>query len=54
MLNSDGIGAGRRRVEQYEDEMLSHMLAVGTAPGGGNRSHMADVLSCVDKELRQL
>ena len=52
--NSDGIGAGCRRVEQYEDEMLTHMLAVGAAPGGGNRSHMADALSCAGKELRQL
>ena len=52
--NSDGIGAGRRRIEQYNDERLTHMLAVGTAPGAGNRSHIADVLACVDNEIRRV
>ena len=52
--NNGGIGAGCRRIEQYNDERLTHMLAVGTAPGAGNRSHIADVLACVDNEIRRV
>ena len=36
---------------QYTENMLGDMLAVGTAPGAGNRSHIADILSAVDKEV---
>ena len=50
----DGIGGTSRRMRQYEDEMLEHMLDAGTAPGGGNRSHLVDALSHMDKEMRQL
>ena len=31
--------------------MLEHMLSVGTAPGGGNRSHLTEALSHIDKEI---
>ena len=48
-----GMGAGCRRIEQYNDDMLKYMLAVGSAPGAGNRSHIADVLTGVDKEIHQ-
>ena len=41
-----------RRLEQYSEHMLEHMLAVGSAPGCGNRPHMADVLSHVDKDTK--
>ena len=34
--------------------MLSHMLAVGSAPGAGNRSHIGDVLCVVDRELSRI
>ena len=47
------MGAGCRRVEQYNDDMLRYILAVGAAPGAGNRSHIADVPSGVDKEIHQ-
>ena len=41
-------------MEQYTDDMSEHMVSVGTAPGGGNRSHMAGALSHVDKEICRL
>ena len=41
-------------MEQYTDNMLEHMLAVGTAPGGDNRSHMAAVFSHVGKDIQRL
>ena len=44
---------GRRRLEQYEGEMLKYMMAVGCAPGEANRSHIADALSAVDKEIKR-
>ena len=40
-------------MEQYAPEMLRYMLDVGCAPGAGNRSHIADVLSAVGKEIRR-
>ena len=52
--NFDGLGSGCRRIVQYTDHMLGNMLAVGTAPGAGNRSHIADILSAVDKEVSRL
>ena len=38
---------------KYNDDMLRYMLAVGSAPGAGNRSHIAGVLTGVDKEIHQ-
>ena len=49
----DGMGTGCRGVDQYECEMIKYMLALGCAPGAPGRSHIADVLSAVDKELKQ-
>lgn len=48
------MGAECRRLEQYADGMLAYMLAVGSAPGAGNRSHISDVLSAVGKEIHQV
>ena len=41
-------------MKQYEEEMLDHMLTVGTAPGGGNRSHLAEALSHSGKDIGKL
>ena len=51
--NISGIGAGCRRLEQYEDEELSHMISVGSAPSGGNRSLVSELLSYVDREIKK-
>ena len=47
------MGGGCRRLEQYSEHMIERMMAVGSAPGGGNRSHMADVLPHVDMDIKR-
>lgn len=54
ILNIDGIGAGRRRMEQYNEDMVAHVLDFGDAPGAGKRSHIPDVSSAVDKEVGRI
>ena len=52
--NVDGIGSGCRRMEQYSEDMIAHMLAVGSSPGAGNRSHISDALSEVCKGANRI
>ena len=34
--------------------MIAHMLSVGFAPGGVNRSHMAEVASYIDNDISRV
>ena len=49
----DGMCVGCRSLDQYEGGMLKYMLAVGCPPGAASRSHIADVLIAVGKEIKR-